>query len=43
VTPMGIVRRCFGRDPMQRRFEPEVDTYRVFKPSRPGTHMTRQF
>jgi len=43
VTPMGIVRRGFGRDPMRRGFEPEVDTYRVFKPSRPATHMTRQF
>ena len=43
VTPMGIVRRRFGRDPMQRRFEPGVATYRVPKPSRPAVHMTRQF
>ena len=43
VTPMGIVRRCFGRNPMRRGFEPELDTYRVSKPSRPATHMTRQF
>jgi Saxitoxin biosynthesis operon protein SxtJ len=43
VTPMGIVRRCCGRIPMLRGFEPEMDTYRVFKPPRPGTHMTRQF
>src|SRR5713101_6157961 len=28
VTPMGIVMRRVGRDPMQRRFEPDVATYR---------------
>ena len=43
VTPMAIVMRVLGRDPMRRRFEPGVETYRVLKPSRPGSHMTRQF
>ena len=43
VTPMGIIIRHFGRDPMRRGFEPTVETYRVLKPSRPGSHMTRQF
>ena len=43
VTPMGIVMRRFGRDPMHRRFEPGMATYRVSKPSRPAVHMTRQF
>jgi saxitoxin biosynthesis operon SxtJ-like protein len=43
VTPMGIIMRRFGRDPMQRRFEPGVATYRVPKPSQPAAHMTRQF
>ena len=43
VTPMGIIIRHFGRDPMRRGFEPTVETYRVPKPSRPGSHMTRQF
>src|SRR6266446_6858740 len=37
VTPMAIVMRHFGRDPMLRGFEPGVDTYRVLKPSRPGS------
>src|SRR5207249_2681334 len=40
VTPMGIVMRRFGRDPMQRRFEPDVATYRVPKQSRSAAHMT---
>jgi hypothetical protein len=43
VTPMGVVMRCFGRDPMQRRFEANATTYRVPKPLRPAAHMTRQF
>src|SRR5205809_267313 len=43
VTPMGIIIRHFGRDPMRRGFEPRVDTYRVPKPPRPASHMTRQF
>ncbi len=43
VTPMGIIMRRLGRDPMRRGFEPGVETYRVLKPSRPGAHMTRQF
>lgn len=43
VTPMGIIMRWLGRDPMRRGFEPGVETYRVLKPSRPGAHMTRQF
>ena len=43
VTPMGIVMRRFGHDPMRRRFEPEAATYRVPKPARAAGHMTRQF
>lgn len=41
VTPMGIIMRWLGRDPMRRRFERGVETYRVLKPSRLGAHMTR--
>src|SRR5262245_40198983 len=43
LTPMGILMRRFGRDPMHRRFEPAATTYRVSKPGRSATHMTRQF
>jgi len=43
VTPMGIIMRRFGHDPMRRRFEPGVATYRVPKPVRTAGHMTRQF
>jgi len=43
VTPMGILMRRFGRDPMHRRFEPDATTYRVPKSPRTAAHMTRQF
>ena len=43
VTPMGILMRRFGRDPIQRRFEPNAATYRVLKSPRAAAHMTRQF
>src|SRR5712691_2033452 len=43
VTPMGLAMRRFGHDPMRRRFEPRVDTYRVVRCPRPGSHMMRQF
>jgi len=43
ITPMGIVMRWLGRDPMQRAFDRRAETYRIPKPSRAGTHMTRAF
>ena len=43
LTPMGLAMRRFGHDPMRRRPEPSVDTYRVIRPPRPGAHMRRQF
>lgn len=29
VVPMGLVMRAFGADPMARRFDPEMESYRV--------------
>ena len=43
MTPMGVIMRRFGGDPMRRRFEPDVASYRVTRTTRPVTHMTRQF
>jgi hypothetical protein len=43
ITPMALVFRLIGRDPMQRAFDPGVTTYRVPKTPRPGAHMLRQF
>jgi Saxitoxin biosynthesis operon protein SxtJ len=43
ITPMGLVFRLMGRDPMQRAFDPRATTYRVPRQPRPGAHMLRQF
>ena len=43
VTPIGLLMRLRGRDPMHRQLEPAVESYRVRRTPRPGTHMQRQF
>jgi hypothetical protein len=43
LTPMGLGMRVMGRDPMRRRAQAGVDTYRIAATPRPGSHMTRQF
>jgi uncharacterized membrane protein len=43
ITPMGLIMRLFDNDPMHRKHEPGVESYRVVKRPRSGTHMTRQF
>jgi hypothetical protein len=43
VTPMAWIMRLMGKDPMHRRFEPNADTYRKRKESRPATHLTKQY
>jgi hypothetical protein len=42
-TPVGVVRRVLGYDPMRRRFEPEAASYRVPREPRHGSHMERQY
>jgi len=43
VTPIGLVRRWLGRDPMGRRLRPDLKTYRVPRKSRPAGHLKNQF
>ena len=43
VTPIGIVRRWLGKDPMGRRLRPDLDSYRVTRTRRPASHLTRQY
>lgn len=43
VTPMGVVMRWRGHDPMRRKLEPESETYRVAREPRDTNHMLRQF
>lgn len=43
VTPIGLIMRLLGKDSMHRRFEPEIDTYRVKSKARSISHLNRQF
>ena len=43
VTPIGIVRRWLGKDPMGRRLRPDLDSYRVVRTLRPASHLRRQY
>jgi Saxitoxin biosynthesis operon protein SxtJ len=43
ITPMGMIMRVLGKDPMHRVLVPGVDTYRVIRPPRARLHMRNQF
>ena len=43
VTPIGLLMRLTGRDPMRRQLERAGESYRVRCVPRPATHMMRQF
>jgi hypothetical protein len=43
VAPIGMAARVLGKDPMRRKLDPDADTYRIARASRPGSHMQRQF
>jgi hypothetical protein len=42
-TPIGLLRRYKGHDPMQRQWDAQAETYRTRRTPRPSSHMTRQF
>jgi len=42
-TPMAVVMRVFGKDPLRRGFDPDMMTYRISRHPRPGSHMQQQF
>lgn len=43
VTPMGLIMRVLGKDPMRRVLVQESETYRVARTARPSSHLRRQF
>ncbi len=43
ITPMGLVMRLMGKDPMHRALMKSADTYRIVRASRPREHMRNQF
>jgi len=43
VTPVGILRRWLGKDPMGRQLRPDLDSYRIVRKPRPASHLTNQY
>ncbi|MDH5739402.1 MAG: SxtJ family membrane protein [Nitrospira sp.] len=43
ITPMGLVMRLMGKDPMHRALTQGTDTYRIVRAPRPRHHMRNQF
>jgi hypothetical protein len=43
VTPIGVVRRWLGKDPMGQQLRPDLDSYRVTRKPRPASHLTKQY
>jgi hypothetical protein len=43
LTPVGLIRRLLGYDPMRRRLDPAAPTYRVEHERRPSSHMEKQY
>jgi len=43
ITPMGLVMRLMGKDPMHRALMQGADTYRVVRAPRSPQHMRNQF
>ena len=42
-TPMGILMRLLGKDPLHRKFSQDLTTYRVARTRRAGSHMQNQY
>ena len=43
VTPIGMIRRWLGKDPMGRQLRPDLDSYRIIRKPRPASHLTKQY
>jgi hypothetical protein len=43
LTPVGLVRRLLGYDPLNRRLAPNAATYRVTRERRPESHLEKQY
>lgn len=43
ITPVALIQRSMGRDPMARRFDPNRQSYRIAAKRRPKEHMEKPF
>jgi hypothetical protein len=43
VTPIGMVRRLLGKDPMGKQIRADLNSYRVLRQPRSAAHLRRQY
>ena len=43
VTPTGMIRRLFGKDPMGKAIRTDLNSYRIIPKLRPASHLKRQY
>jgi O-antigen/teichoic acid export membrane protein len=43
IVPIGVIRRAAGSDPLRRRFDPNIPSYKVTRSQRPASHMHHQY
>src|SRR5262245_51956151 len=43
VTPIGVLRRWLGKDPMGKELRPDLESYRISRKARPASHLTKQY
>jgi hypothetical protein len=43
ITPIGILRRCLGKDPMGQKIRADFDSYRILRNPRAPSHLRRQY
>jgi hypothetical protein len=43
IVPLGVIRRSIGKDPMQRKLQPDLESYKISRTRRPPSHMQRQY
>jgi hypothetical protein len=43
VTPIGIIRRLSGKDPMGKEVRGDLNSYRIIRKPRPVGHLRRQY
>jgi hypothetical protein len=43
VTPIGLIRRLLGKDPMGKEIRADMNSYRIIRRPRPPSHLKRQY
>jgi hypothetical protein len=43
VTPIGLIRRLLGKDPMGKKLKANVVSYRILCSPRPASHLMKQY